>query len=203
LQHRQSLGLVNPMLYQIERSSSAASVFDDIVSGSNDVGADIPGNGLPLGCCTARPGFDDASGLGSVNLAAFAPVAVALQPRVVSLGVSLPGRQRPVHSRAIRVSVACSSSCRLGAFALVTIGHATPFEVDSRVFRLAAAGRETILLNFSGSQLRRLRAGLRAHKRISAVVRAVEFNADAYGVLAQPGLSIQARTSAVRLTIRS
>jgi len=203
VQGRQALGLVNPLLYEIDRSQSAASVFDDVVSGSNDVGTDIPGTGQPLGCCTAHAGYDEASGLGSINLAAFASVSLALQPPIVSLGLSLPRGQRPVHDRRVRATVSCSAPCQLGAYAEVSIGRAKPFEVNSRVFRLRAGGHETIPMGFSGKQLKLLRSGLVAGKRITAVVRAVQFNTVAYGVLPQAGASIQARTSPVTLTVRS
>ena len=49
---RRALGLANPLLYAIERSPAAASMFFDVTSIGNDVGPFIPGNGRPLGCCS-------------------------------------------------------------------------------------------------------------------------------------------------------
>jgi subtilase family serine protease len=66
------LGALNPLLYRLGRSDAGAGVFDDITIGSNDLGTAIPaaqGGGAPLGCCTARPGYDAASGWGSVDVA--------------------------------------------------------------------------------------------------------------------------------------
>lgn len=53
------LGLVNPVLYELGRSSPEG--FDDIVTGNNDL--------YGVGCCDAAPGFDGASGWGSLNVA--------------------------------------------------------------------------------------------------------------------------------------
>ncbi len=67
---REFLGFMNPLLYAIGSSPQSASVFSDVTAIGNDIGPYIPGgNGQPLGCCTATPGFDEASGWGSVNLA--------------------------------------------------------------------------------------------------------------------------------------
>ena len=46
MHNRQDLGLANPLLYQLGRSSTlTGQVFDDILSYGNDVGPFIPGNG--------------------------------------------------------------------------------------------------------------------------------------------------------------
>lgn len=49
------LGAVQPWLYQEHKQNPEA--FFDIVKGSNDL--------FDQGCCTARPGYDEASGLGA------------------------------------------------------------------------------------------------------------------------------------------
>jgi subtilase family serine protease len=49
---RPPLGLVNPWLY----GPAARGAFFDVVTGSNDLAG--------VGCCTAAPGYDPASGLG-------------------------------------------------------------------------------------------------------------------------------------------
>jgi subtilase family serine protease len=66
------LGFLNPMLYGIARSGSRATVFRDLRHGDNDLGTLIPaaaGGGEPLGCCSAKRGYDLVSGWGSPNLA--------------------------------------------------------------------------------------------------------------------------------------
>ena len=195
---REALGLVNPLLY---RTARVPGVFYDVTSYGNDVGPDIPGNGQPLGCCAAGPGYDDASGLGSVNVAAFAAQALAAQPLVVSLGIRVPGGQRPVRSRHLLATVSCSGPCVMGAYAMVTIGRSKPFEVDSNVFRLRAAGSKTIKVSFSGRQLANLRSALAAGKRITATLRGALFDSSVYGVLPDPANSFRQSTPGKNLTI--
>ena len=61
------LGLVNPLLYQLGEAHSKALV--NITTGNNDV--------YGLGCCTAKPGYNDAAGWGSVNFPQFVSAAVS------------------------------------------------------------------------------------------------------------------------------
>ena len=79
--HKQPLGLVNPLLYSLYRSH-AAGVFSDVTQFGNDVGFDF-GNHKALGCCTARVGYDEASGIGSVNLTSLSAAAVSRQPAII------------------------------------------------------------------------------------------------------------------------
>ena len=61
------LGLVNPLLYQLGAAHSTALV--NITMGNNDV--------YGLGCCTAKPGYNEAAGWGSVNFPQFLSAAVS------------------------------------------------------------------------------------------------------------------------------
>jgi subtilase family serine protease len=61
------LGLVNPLLYQLGEAHSKALV--NIARGNNDI--------YGLGCCTAKPGYNDAAGWGSVNFPQFVSAAVS------------------------------------------------------------------------------------------------------------------------------
>lgn len=62
---RKNLGLLNPLLYRIGHTA----VFRDVRAYGNDVGPFIGGGGgRPLGCCSAGPGYDEASGWGSVDV---------------------------------------------------------------------------------------------------------------------------------------
>jgi kumamolisin len=70
-----AVGFLNPLIYQRH-----AKVARDVTSGTNDVGIAIPaagGGGAPLGCCTASPGYDEATGWGSLNAPAFDRAAMA------------------------------------------------------------------------------------------------------------------------------
>ena len=63
----ETLGLLTPLLYELGRTDP--DVFRDITIGTNDL--------LGVGCCAAAPGFDLASGWGTVRAAA---LAAALRP---------------------------------------------------------------------------------------------------------------------------
>ncbi len=70
---QRGLGFLNPLLYKIGRSSSRGAVFGDLSKGDNDLGEMIPpaaGGGKPLGCCSAKRGYDLVSGWGSPRLVA-------------------------------------------------------------------------------------------------------------------------------------
>ena len=141
MHNRQDLGLANPLLYQLGRSSSlSGQVFDDTLSYGNDVGPFVPGNGQPLGCCTATRGYDRASGWGSVNIAGLAPLAVEMQP--AQIGLSVPGGQKPIRSRQILARVSCTGPCRIGAYAVVTIAHKKPFRWSRECSNLEPQARD-------------------------------------------------------------
>lgn len=170
----EQLGFVNPMLYALGRSPAMRSrVFRDVVEFGNDVGPYIPGNGQPLGCCNAGVGYDRASGWGSVDLAAFAAVALATRPPTVS--VSIPNGQRPLRRRAVFARVSCGDACRMGAYAEVQIGRTRPFKIESRAYILARAGARTIPVPFATGQLRAVRSALGRHVRVVATVFGVVF----------------------------
>jgi hypothetical protein len=59
--HAAPTGPLNPTLYWIAtKPKIAAGVFNDVTDGSNSL--------LGLSCCAAGPGYDEASGLGSLNI---------------------------------------------------------------------------------------------------------------------------------------
>jgi kumamolisin len=78
------LGFLNPLLYRLGASpKTRRGVFRDVTRGNNDLGSLLPadaGGGHPLGCCGARPGYDWASGWGSVKVLGFARAALRLSP---------------------------------------------------------------------------------------------------------------------------
>jgi len=76
---QETLGLVNPLVYGLAAGRNRAKVLDDVVTGNNDLGLMLaPPNGgppAPLGCCPAAPGYDAASGLGSLKIDGFSQAA--------------------------------------------------------------------------------------------------------------------------------
>lgn len=188
----QDLGLVNPLLYQIAHSPVAASVISDVVSNNNDLGTSIVGQ--PFGCCTAIPGYDEASGLGSVNLGALAFVAGSLVPKVVSVGLSLPVQRHPVTSEHLVARVSCSGHCLLGAYAHLQVGRSRKLITQmSRAYLLKRAGGKTVRIPFDQETLSKLRAAIARHERILAIV---------YGAVLDPSGNVEAQTAGLRLTIR-
>ncbi len=193
LHFRQDLGQVNPLLYRIGRDRTlAAQGFDDVTQFGNDVGPYIPGNGRPLGCCTAGAGYDKASGWGSVNLASLASLAVAQQPAIVSVGLRLPAGQHPLASHQINATVSCTGRCLIGAIATVTVERKKRFTADSNLFHLTRAGKKTIPIRFSPGQVGTLRAGVRQHQRIVAGV---------IGAIVDAGGNIERRTASLSIVI--
>jgi kumamolisin len=197
---RADLGLVNPLLYTLGRSAQAATVFSDVTIGSNDVFPFVPG-GSALGCCAAGPGFDEGSGWGSVNLSSFADVAVATQPQLVHFALALPSSQSPIAAKQITATVSCSAACLLGAYAEVKIANLKPFEVDSFVSHLTAAGSKPTTMRFSHRELKALRFARDHRLRIKATVFGVVLDSAVNSVSHSPGVSIRARTHGKTLKI--
>lgn len=76
------LGFVNPLLYRLASGPHASRIVHDVTTGSNDIGPGSPGgNGELLGCCPAHRGYDQASGWGSLKIAAFSDAARAAAAR--------------------------------------------------------------------------------------------------------------------------
>lgn len=184
---RQALGLANPLFYELAAAPSTSSIFRDVRTGDNDLGAYLPGGGGPLGCCSAAPGFDDASGLGSVNLAALARAAVRILPRAPQLSLRLPGGQRPLRDRAILARLACSSACRVYVSGNVVLSASVGFGIRSAVRRLRRAGTLTLRLGLSSAQLGRITAALRAHHHVYTELFGVALDAQGHPQVVTPG----------------
>ncbi len=185
---KQDLGAANSLLYQIARTNSVPGVFSDITGSDNDLGPYLPGgNHRPLGCCSATPGYDLATGLGSVDMAKLALVATATQPAIAQVGLSLPG-QRPVARHHLVARLTCSRRCIVRAAAQISISGGAGLAVNSSRQLLRTKGTRNAKLNFSPGQLRRLRSALRRHWAVTAHV---------FGELLDPGGNVEA-TSAVR-----
>jgi kumamolisin len=78
------LGFLNPLVYEVGREEKAGKgggkVLFDVTHGNDDLGVALPadaGGGSPLGCCSARVGYDMASGWGSLNMPNLAKTATA------------------------------------------------------------------------------------------------------------------------------
>jgi kumamolisin len=79
-----ALGFLNPLIYESGREEKAGkgggNVLFDVTHGNDDLGVALPadaGGGQPLGCCSALPGYDMASGWGSLDMPNLAKRATA------------------------------------------------------------------------------------------------------------------------------
>ncbi len=168
---RELLGFMNPLLYAIYSTPQRGSVFSDVIAGDDDLGPYIlDGDGQPLGCCSAKAGFDAASGLGSIDLAALDLAAQSMLPRSGNLSVAIPRSQHPVRARTLRVKLHCSLPCRAYAFAVVTINSGGAFSAKSAVHGFRRAGTQTVSIGFSTGQLGSMRSGLAKRQRVEAEV---------------------------------
>jgi kumamolisin len=166
---RQELGLANMLFYPIARSAAGGSVFSDVTVNDNDLSPYL-GSHKALGCCHAGPGFDYASGLGSVNVAAFANVVSLLQPPIALVGVAVPRQSRPVSHRRLLATVSCSAKCVALAYAKVAVGRGRAVQVQSAAVVFKHGNHKTVRLALSGAKLRRIRAGLRAGEKVVATL---------------------------------
>jgi kumamolisin len=189
---KQDVGLANSLLYTAARQYASTGVFYDIATNDNDLGPYLPvGDHKPLGCCSAGPGFDYASGLGTVDLNRLSFLATALQPPIATVGVSLP-RQLPVSRRYLVARLSCSRQCVVAAAGTVTVAGERPFGIGSRTHVLARSGHKNVQLAFSSARLSQLRRALAAHRPIYASV---------IGEVLDPGGDVEARSSPQRLRI--
>ncbi len=73
---RPPLGSINPLLYQFARGPAYGSIFSDVVTGTSSPTPTTPLGQSPAGGA-AQPGYDLATGLGSLNGPAFADAVAA------------------------------------------------------------------------------------------------------------------------------
>jgi subtilase family serine protease len=190
--HHQDIGLANPLLYTIDQSASGASVIGDIVANNNDLGSSLIGR--PFGCCTAAPGFDEASGLGSLNLANLAFVAGSVVPPIVNVALSLPSQRHPVASKHLVAKVSCSGHCLMGAYGRIRIGRSRKVITRySSIFLLKNGGHKTIKIGLDKKTLGKLRSALAHRQKVTATI---------YGAILDPSGNIESRTRGKALRIR-
>jgi subtilase family serine protease len=165
----EELGSVNPLLYAIGKTpSAAADVYNDVTAFGNDVGPYIPnGNGQPLGCCTATTGYDDASGWGSIKLANLAVVAKAALPKFGDVSVHFSLHQHPIAAHELKVDVHCTQACVGLVEGGVEIGKKVVASLHSKPIKFSHKGTKVAVLKFSGSLESKLRKALAHHQRIS------------------------------------
>ena len=73
------LGLITPLLYELSRGSGYSAIFRDVTVGTNSRKPKSPFGKSPAGGA-AQPGYDLATGLGSLRATAFADAVAATPP---------------------------------------------------------------------------------------------------------------------------
>jgi kumamolisin len=77
---RPRLGSLSPLLYELARGSAYRSIFFDVTKGTSSQKPNAPAGQSPAGGA-AQPGYDLATGLGSLKATAFADAVASLRPR--------------------------------------------------------------------------------------------------------------------------
>ena len=136
-------------------------MFKDVVSGNNDLFALVTNGVRTVGCCTAGPGFDAASGLGGVILSNLSLAAGEIVRKLVNVGISLPTQRHPVRDGHLLARVSCSGRCLMGAYAKIQIGRsAKALTQYSNVYLLKRRSSKTIRIGLDRPTLRKLRSGV-------------------------------------------
>jgi subtilase family serine protease len=186
-----NLGFANPLLYKIARSKLRHAVFRDVRIGSNDVFA---AKGRGVGCCSAKRGFDAASGLGSVNIGALMLAAAAETHRYARLTVHVPRQRHVLRSRALRVTVHFSRGCLFVAYTRIRIkGVRGRITAESRLHLRRRRGRSTVSIRLPRPARTKIRKALRHHDRVTAYL---------YAAIVDPTGKIEHHTHGSKLRIR-
>jgi subtilase family serine protease len=176
---RPQIGQLDPLFYYFGNSSDRSYIFDDVTSGSNDIGPYLPGGGgKPAGCCSAGPGYDEASGWGSVDIARLASLLVEALPDVhLHVNVSFPAHQHPVKAKRIAWNVSCSSACTIRTGVSFFIGRSLAFAASTnQPLYLSAARSVGFGIALTRKDQTKLRSALRKHRRVIAEAIGEAFN---------------------------
>ena len=105
--HRRPIGMLNPTLFHIAANpTDYAAVFNDVVHGTNQL---VTAHAPLLPCCSAERGYDEASGLGSLNFAALG-AAVLARPKLVVPWTKLKLTAAPASSIGIPETIEASTN---------------------------------------------------------------------------------------------
>jgi subtilase family serine protease len=189
---QENVGFANPLLYKVARSAAAALTISDVITGSNDVSGSVFGRAL--GCCSAAVGYDEASGLGSVNLSGLATAAATLVSKQVSVALSLPAQPHPLRSEHLLATVSCSGECLMGAYARIRLGASGLITVYSHPYELTQRRRRTIRIGLDATNRARIRAALAGHETVTAEIYGALIDASGKVVRQSPGKTLRIRS---------
>jgi subtilase family serine protease len=187
-----NLGFANPLLYKIAHSKLRHVVFRDVRVGSNDVFA---AQGRGVGCCSAKRGFDAASGLGSVNIGALIFAVAGETHHYARLRVHVPRQRHVLQARRLRITVRCSRACRFIAYTRIRIKDRPGLiKAKSRLHVRHRRGRSSVTVRLPRRARATIATALRRHHRVTA---------NLYAAIVDPTGKIEHHTHAAKLRIRS
>ena len=165
------------------------AVFRDVRSGSNDV---FGGRGV--GCCSAKRGFDAASGLGSLNIDALAFAAAFETHRYARLKVHVPRQRHVLRARRLRVRVHCSRACLFIAYTHIrSKHHKGAIRARSRLHVLHRRGARTVTIALSSRRRHKISEALHHRHRVTAYV---------YAAIVDPTSKVEHHTRAKKMRVR-
>jgi subtilase family serine protease len=133
LNHGHNVGPINPVLYNVLGPQGPADGISDVVSGNNSVIDPNTGNVLVPGF-TAAPGFDVASGWGTIDASKFVPALVAatqnddlVEPARQQAARELGQLERNVSLSSSNIPNGATSSVSSGGF---LPGHPVQLAID-------------------------------------------------------------------------
>jgi hypothetical protein len=186
---RSGIGFANPLLYAVAHSASATSAFTDVTVGFNDLFAT---RGDPLGCCSAAVGYDDASGIGQVNVAALTSAAGSITPRLATVTATAASPQS-VSAHRLVAKVTCSAACVSGATATIRIAGGATAAVTAAPELVAAGHPRTIKLGIGGKLSRTISQALGADHKVTATI---------VGTVVDGADRTERKSSAVRVALK-
>jgi len=186
-----NIGFANPIIYQTSKTPTASSTIADVITGTNDISASLFGRSL--GCCTATTGYDQASGVGSINIASLANVAEASVPKQTTISITVPKQKKPVASDHFQLTVSCSRECLMGALAKVQIGSRTR-SAYSKSYVLIKSKSRSIRIGLSGPLREKMAQALAKHHKVTATF---------YGAVVAPSGAIVTKTPGKKITVTS
>ena len=160
-----------------------------VTAGSNDLFAT---KGEPLACCSAAVGYDDASGIGQLNVAGLTAAAKSLEPRLASVTAAAASPQAASTGKLV-AKVTCSAACVSGATATIRIAGGATAKRTALPAPIAAGQPRTVKLKIGGKLGTTISRALRSHHRVTATI---------VGTIVDGAGKTERKSAAVRVALR-
>ena len=179
---RQDLGLANPLLYQIASSNAAwpcrqprRACFWTSRPAPTICSPHITNRS---GAAPRSPGYDNASGLGEINLANLTAAAKILEPALATVSATAVSPQSIAHRKLV-TTVTCSVACIQSATATIRIAGGGDATVTALPSPAAAATPVTVKLGIGGKLGSKIKRALAGHHQVTATIVGTAWTAPA------------------------